>query len=373
MLRLLDRQMIYSYVKAYLICLVSLLGLFIVIDLFMNLDDFTQGGRPLHVVLEHIGKYYGYKSTQVFDRLCEAIVLLAGMFTVAWMQRNNELLPLLSAGVSTRRVVRPVLFASCGMLALSVLNQEFILPNIDVYLVERREDPSGEKEIEVKGARERNGILIVGETATKKDLTIKKFSCVIPPAGGRNSSILILQAREAVYVPRDPDDPHKKLTGGWLLKSATPAALEGWSAEEVLQPLGPNRYFLYTRDVDFDTATRPKNWFMYMPTYGLYEEINKPGNNQLSSLAVIFHMRLTRPALGMILVLLGLSVILRDQTRNVFISAGMCLVLCGLFFATCFFCQYLGNQEFLAPATAAWLPVLVFGPLSFVMFDAVHT
>lgn len=102
MLRLLDRQMIFSYVKAYLICLVSLLGLFIVIDLFMNLDDFTQGGRPMVQVLEHIGKYYGYKSTQIFDRLCEAIVLLAAMFTVAWMQRNNELLPLLSAGVSTR-------------------------------------------------------------------------------------------------------------------------------------------------------------------------------------------------------------------------------------------------------------------------------
>src|SRR5436190_21420082 len=108
---LLDRQMILSYLKAYLICLVSLLGLFIVVDLFMNLDDFFQTQKGLRAALEHISKYYGYKSTQIFDRLCEAIVLLAAMFTVAWMQRNNELLPLLSAGVSTRRVVQPVLIA----------------------------------------------------------------------------------------------------------------------------------------------------------------------------------------------------------------------------------------------------------------------
>ena len=41
MLGLLDRQMIGNYVKAYVVCLTSLLGLFIVVDLFTNLDDFT--------------------------------------------------------------------------------------------------------------------------------------------------------------------------------------------------------------------------------------------------------------------------------------------------------------------------------------------
>jgi lipopolysaccharide export system permease protein len=39
----------------------------------------------------------------------------------------------------------------------------------------------------------------------------------------------------------------------------------------------------------------------------------------------------------------------------------------------CFTCKSLGDNDLLAPALAAWLPVLVFGPLSLVMFDAVHT
>ena len=95
--------------------------------------------------------------------------------------------------------------------------------------------------------------------------------------------------------------------------------------------------------------------------------------NKLASVAVLFHMRLTRPILGMVLVLLGLSVILRDQNSNIFVSAGLCLGLCALFFASCFTCQSLGNYEYLSPALAAWLPVLVFGPLSLVMFDAIHT
>src|SRR3954468_22921095 len=98
-MNILDRQMIRSYLKAYLICLVSLVSLYIVVDLFTNLEDFTDQGTSLVPVLETVGAYYGYRVAQIFDRLCEAIVLLAAMFTVALMQRNNELLPMLSAGV----------------------------------------------------------------------------------------------------------------------------------------------------------------------------------------------------------------------------------------------------------------------------------
>jgi lipopolysaccharide export system permease protein len=77
--------------------------------------------------------------------------------------------------------------------------------------------------------------------------------------------------------------------------------------------------------------------------------------------------------MGMLLVFLGLSMILRDQNRNVFISAGLCLFMCAVFFGAMFLCKHLGDHSYLSPALAAWLPVLVFGPLAFVLFDAVHT
>src|SRR5262249_40954367 len=130
MFTLMDRLLIRAYFKAYLVCLVSLLGLYIVVDLFTNLDEFTGRHHGIMPVLHHISFYYGHHVALIFDRLCEAIVLLAGMFTIAWMQRNNELLPMLSAGVSTRRVVQPVLFSAFCMLTLAIANQEFPIPRI---------------------------------------------------------------------------------------------------------------------------------------------------------------------------------------------------------------------------------------------------
>jgi len=370
-----DRKMIFNYLKAYLFCLVSLTGLFIVVDLFMNLEDFTAHRKDFESVVKFVGVYYGYKAFFIFDRLCESVVLLAGMFTVAWMQRNNELLPLLSAGISTRRAVFPVLLCASAMMALVELNQEFALPDIDIFMLENRQNPDGAKETDVKGSFDMNNIHVSGKTAVKKDALVKEFVALIPRSIGRDS-ITVLQAKEARYIPLRDDD---KRTGGWLLKNTIPAELPNWPVdqEDILKPLGDGVYFLKTKDVDFDTIVRVKNWFMYLPTWRLLKELDRPGNTQHASLAVVFHMRLTRPVVGIILVLLGLSVILRDQNRNIFISAGLCLILCVLFFASIFACQYLGStpetSEYISPALAAWLPVIVFGPISFVMFDAVHT
>jgi lipopolysaccharide export system permease protein len=75
----------------------------------------------------------------------------------------------------------------------------------------------------------------------------------------------------------------------------------------------------------------------------------------------------------MLLVFLGLSVILRDQNRNVIISAGFGVILSAVFFGVANLCKFLGENNLLTPALAAWVPVLLFTPIAVVKFDAVHT
>jgi lipopolysaccharide export system permease protein len=181
--------------------------------------------------------------------------------------------------------------------------------------------------------------------------------------------MLHLTAEEARFIP--PNGQPR--TGGWLLTGTEPAQLDNWDNPRVLEMIDPGKYFLPVEEMDFDAITRSGKWYNFASTWRIYGELQKPDSARLASMAVLFHTRLTRPILGLILVFLGLSVILRDQNRNVFISAGMCLVLCGVFFASFFTCKSLGESNILSPALAAWLPVLFFGPLSFAMFDAVHT
>jgi lipopolysaccharide export system permease protein len=363
-LKLIDRQMVRGYFKAYFVCLSSLLSLYVVVDLFTNLDDFTHHNKGLVGTLERIITYYGYRIPQIFDRLCEAIVLLAAMFTVAWMQRNNEQIPLLSAGVSTRRIVMPAILAACSMFTLTLFNQELLIPRIADKLILDRDDPGGNKTLPVRQCFEPNNIHITGEEGTRKDRMIRKFVCYIPRELAGNPVQLV--AQEAYYTPPTAGRP-----GGWELTGTRPMDVD--SIEGILEQRDAGRYFLHVTYSDFDALTRNPNWYQFASTYRIYQELQRPESTRLAAMAVLFHSRLTRPLLGVVLVLLGLSVILRDQNRNVIISSGMCLVLCGVFFGLSYACKMMGDSELISPSLAAWLPVLLFGPYALVLFDAVHT
>jgi lipopolysaccharide export system permease protein len=371
MLKLVDRQLVRGYFKAYFICLTSLVSLYIVVDLFTNLDEFSRHNGGLETTLNLIGVYYGYKVTKIFDQLCEAILLMAAMFTVAWMQRNNEQLPMLSAGVSTRRLVMPVILSACLMLAVTVVNQELVIPRIGEKLTYQKDDPKGEKDLEVRGAYEPNGVHIVGKSASRKEQVVRQFQCTFPPEmAGR---LLHITAEEATYVP--PGAATR--SGGWELRGTSLPEVESWE-NSPLEVIDSGKMFLRVKRVDFAALTRHQNAYLLASTQQLYNELQSPESSRQGSevdrkKAVLFHTRLTRPLLGLILVVMGLSVILRDQNRNVFVSAGMCLVLCAVFFAVGFACKFLGEKNFLSPPLAAWLPVILFGPLSVVKFDAVHT
>jgi lipopolysaccharide export system permease protein len=214
--------------------------------------------------------------------------------------------------------------------------------------------------VAARAVYEPNGVHLHGDMARRTDLTVRPFRCLIPEAVAGNQ--LHITAAEGKY---DPDAKRWKLTG------CTPRGLE--KIDGVLEVKDEGIYFLSVRHADFEAMIRDPKWFNMTSTWMLYEELQRPDSNRLAAIAVQFHTRLTRPLLGMVLVVMGLAVILRDQNRNVFISSGLCLVLCGLFFASMHACKMLGDNELISPALAAWLPVLTFGPFSVVMFDAVHT
>ena len=75
----------------------------------------------------------------------------------------------------------------------------------------------------------------------------------------------------------------------------------------------------------------------------------------------------------LLLVLLGVSVILWNPNRHIILSAGLCLVIGVGFYACVLGCKALGDADYISPPLAAWLPVMVYGPLAVVSFDAIHT
>jgi len=262
------------------------------------------------------------------------------------------------------RIVTPVLICSAITIGVNILNQELVIPPIADKLTQERNDPGGEKETHARSSFEPNGIHIEGDRAIRKEKLIKGFRVFIPENVA--NQLVHITALEAHYYPSA--EPGR---GAWKMTGCYPPRLD--PIPGILECEDETRYILHTRSVDFEAMIRDSRWYMLTSTPQLFHELQRPENTRVAAIAVLFHTRLTRPILGLVLVFLGLSVILRDQNRNVIISAGICLVLCGLFFASVHACKMMGDGEYLAPAMAAWLPILVYGPFAFVMFDAIQT
>jgi len=382
----LDRMFFANFLRNFAIVLVCLLSLYVVVDLFMNLNDFTKNKNGPLEILAHVGEFYFAQIAVIYDRLAELITLAASVFTVAWMQRNNELLPQLSAGVPTRRVIRPVIFGAVLATTLAPLNTEFYIPAVAEQLNVPREEWRGNKkqatptrELPVKGAFDQGGDFIDAKSARRPlgrgaevgpndgrygRLTEFEYTS----AADKGVELTHLTAAVADYIPADtPDEP---LTGGWKLYTARP------EQATVLPPnvvqIGPGQYFVRTGELDYDTVVRGRTGYSYAPTPDVWEQLtHNTARNQ--KLAVILHQRLVRPLNGLILAVFGLAVILKDHNRHVFISAGLCLILAVAFSAVVYGAKYLGDLDILPAPLAAWMPALVFGPLCFVTFDAIHT
>ena len=90
-MKIIDRYLLRQFAHVFVICFVSLTGLYVMLDAFSHLDDFMRYAETQGSLLVVLSEYYFYKSIGFFERLSGVISLIAAMFTVAWIQRHNEL------------------------------------------------------------------------------------------------------------------------------------------------------------------------------------------------------------------------------------------------------------------------------------------
>ena len=141
---------------------------------------------------------------------------MAAIFTVTWMQRNNEQLAILAAGVSTHRAIRPVLVSSVIVSSFAVANQELIMPRYAEELAKSHDD-DGQRTVHVSSRYDSRNVMIDALDADRATKTLMPFYATIPVE--IFGEIKELKGQQATYIP--PDHPTAPLKGGWLVREAT--------------------------------------------------------------------------------------------------------------------------------------------------------
>jgi lipopolysaccharide export system permease protein len=384
-MRILDQQRYWAFLKAYIICFVSLVGLYVVLDAFENLDEFAEVTNGTLDLLKHMGWYYLIRLSRFYDQLCGVIIMMAAIFTVTWMQKNNELIAMLAAGISTQRVIRPVLVAAIIASSLAVANQEFIIPRVAEEL-QKTPDDDGKRQISAHNIFDVNEIRLHGEHGHRDIKTVEPFDADLPIS--RFGTLIQLEAKEARYfAPEEVAAPYRD---GWLLRATkispvgvepdgklliklTPDELKEFPPPRKPENAAGDAYFLRS-NVSFADITRSRQWYQFASTTDLIRTISQPiAQSEKAEIGVFLHTRIMRPILSFTLIALSLPLVLGGDSRNMFINLGLSLATSGVFYAVAFVVQYLGTNRVITPIQAAWIPLFGFASVAVARWDRIRT
>ncbi len=371
-MKIIDRYVLRQFLKTFLICYVSLMGLYVVFEVFTNLEEFLRCGRERGGVLALVGSFYSYRALLFFDDMAGMLSLIAAMVSMAWIQRHNELVALMSAGVSRFRVALPVVGATIVVAVLAAGSRELVIPRFRSELARKPQDPAGDRPRPLQPKSDhRTQIWIGGHSTRRAEKRITEPRFQLPGYLEDSGWPSPLAAENAFW-----EDPDGARPGGYRLVGVTePADLAQFGSmvidgEPILitprdarQWLKPNELFVVS-GLSFDHLLDGDVWREYASTSELIGGLRNPSLGLRADDRVAIHARFVQPFLDVTLLFLGLPLVLARQDRNVFLAIGFCAGLVVVFMLVVIASHHLGGIYSISPALAAWLPLIIFVPIA---------
>ncbi len=367
-----DRYIIVLYLRVLLICFASVAGLLIVVEVFTNLDEFVRyadsSGRGLVLVLL---EYFTPRVIDNFEGLSGMLALLAMLFVIAWLNKTNEFTALLAAGVTKRRVVKPLMLASAAVIITAMVIRELVMPAYADQLQRRPQDLTGGYPRPMRPVYDPEGMVLLRGRhlliATNEivDPNFKVYGGELFDAVGSK-----IQAESAVFQSVGLQSP----AGYRLKKVSQPKAID--SISPIInadgQPLlltssqaawlEPGECFLAS-SVDYEALRGGRDTKQHASTVELIRYLEAEPAARSSGLRVRVHQRFLRPLVDWTVLLLGIPILLTRPDRHVFWIAGACIgVVAGFTVVVLGVAALGGSGNLLSPAVSVWLPLVLFLP-----------
>jgi lipopolysaccharide export system permease protein len=353
-----DRYLMRRFLHVYFILFLSMYGLFVIIDGFTNIDDFSEG-QGTGAMLQSMATHYLFQSVVFFDLIGSILAVTAVMVVFALLQKSSEILPILAAGIPMTRLLRPVVYGM-GVLTLGiVINQEVVLPRISHFLeAPRGQKATGDKSVEPVYDHQTQ-ILITGRSLFVREQRMEQATFVLP-IGEVAAELTNIRAKNARWFSKTPDRE-----AGWLLEGAIPKFsdihLTAGGVTHVLPTEKPDEIFIVT-GVSFDQLYSRHSSYKYLSTLDLIRRIKNPSDIvSIKAQVMHLHTRLVRPLLNLACVFIAVPLIVRRESRSLITSFALCSVVLGAMLALLQLCAYLGQVNLLRADVAAWLPIIACG------------
>jgi lipopolysaccharide export system permease protein len=345
-MKVLDRWVLRRFAFTYLAFAASVLLMFVMTDGANHIDQFhaqaqKTGESSWRIALAH----YSATVPDIYYLLAPFVTLVAAMWVVFELRRNNELVPLMSAGIAPWRVTAPLFVAAAVLAGAMYLDRELVIPR---FAEQHRESTNLKRtHVLIDPVPDRvEGVLSARYFMPKtRELVEARYTRLDET---RHGEVICAVASSAHYSAQ---------WGGWIFRDGF--RVERKDGAEAYEPIDHDGVLIETdvRPVDCESAAA--DMLGYLTSAQLREQLERiPAFRHI---AVELGRRTAYPCASIVLLLIGLPFVLRGDKGAAAVGLIVCIALCAVFFLLTAVFEDMGSRPGgIPPQLAAWLANIVF-------------
>jgi lipopolysaccharide export system permease protein len=366
-MKILDKYVIKNFLIGYLIAFCVLIGLRIILELFINLDEFTENvDLGVFAVIKNIFSFYAIRSTLYFRDFAGVITVVAAAFSFFKMVRSGELIAITASGVNLKRVMAPVIILALLFTAVLVLDQEIIIPSLSDKLVRDEDDIPGQESYYIHFVLDGNGSLFLSEKFDVLTSTIHNPNIITREQIGNTGIWNVtawIYAESAVY---DETKKQWDLRNGFIIERGS---------RQPPKPIDTYASDITPKDIPIRHKAKFKEMLSSKQLAALAKAAETTNIKDLPQLYSQKHFRITDPLINLVMLMISLPLLICRDPKTMKSAITISFGLTTACFITTFVCKMLATEYLfeLRPEVWAWMPVFIFLPVAFIEFDAMKT
>ena len=345
---IIDKYLTREIFKQFGLVLTAVVGIYIAVDIFENVDKFLESGLPA----TRIVTYLLLKLPLILVQIIPVVILLAILVTFGLMNKNNEIIALKCGGISVYYLLRPIIIIGIVFAGLLFLLSESMVPISiskanhiwQVEIKKKTTMTARQKNIWIKGHR---SIYFISYF-NPKDLTV--------------SGITLNYFDHDFKLIRRIDAPKGKFQNGhWVLYDLMEQDLDSQSGDYRINFHDEQIQQIDFSPEDLKRAAKKSEEMNFRELYAYVQAVESEGYDA-TPYRVDFHAKFALPVACIILCLIATGIAAKRRSResiSLVVAYGIGIVF--LYWILNSFCLSLGYGGLLPPVIAAWISNFVFG------------
>ena len=338
-----------KYLKTFLLALALIIVIIITFDVSEKLDKFISHHAPFWSV---VFDYYGNFIPGFVNLYSPLFIFISVLFFTSKMAGNTEIIAILGAGISYRRLLRPYLHGSLLVAIVVLILGNFIIPISNRNLIDFEE-----QYVRLKAANYYNnvhfqtekGVQVYAESYDVKQHRAYKFRREIIDPDGR-----LLQRQSCEMIAYDTVDNLWRCDG-YFLRTVDPDGTEHLSYEvQTKQDLGLQPDDLNIRAQRIETMNTPT-----LVSHIQRERIRGTGTVKESEIEL--WQRILNPLAVIVMTFIGVAIASRKSRGGIGMHLAIGITIAFAFIVFMKITTVFATNGDLSPFMAVLLPQVIFG------------